>query len=232
MNLIYPILNKWLFLSVRFYKDNKVRVYHFINEKYGLDDLRNRRLKISRLMDLNDPFEFLGVELSSRERRDAVLQVKAQLSESHGLLCFCKGWKSPLMWGHYADKHQGLCLGFDVGDDFIKGVDYVGSRLPWPEGSIHDFVKKLLFFKFSQWRYEEEYRLYCKLNEKDGDFYFANFSSEMKLVQVIVGANSNVSRSQVVDELGDLSGEVEVFKARAAFKSFRIVRNRNESSWV
>ncbi|MGH9611570.1 MAG: hypothetical protein ACRD4P_00670 [Bryobacteraceae bacterium] len=37
--------------------------FHFICEKYGLDDIKNRRLKISQIQDLNDPFEFLGFDL-------------------------------------------------------------------------------------------------------------------------------------------------------------------------
>jgi hypothetical protein len=36
-----------------------MRVYHFINEEYGLDDLRRRRLKIATILELNDPFETL-----------------------------------------------------------------------------------------------------------------------------------------------------------------------------
>jgi hypothetical protein len=31
------------------------RAYHFVSLQHGLDDLRRRRLKISRLDDLNDP---------------------------------------------------------------------------------------------------------------------------------------------------------------------------------
>ena len=40
-----------------------MRLYHFINKKYGLESLSLKRLKIAQIDKLNDPFELLGVEL-------------------------------------------------------------------------------------------------------------------------------------------------------------------------
>jgi hypothetical protein len=34
-----------------------MRLYHYLSEKHALDDLENKRLKIARIEDLNDPFE-------------------------------------------------------------------------------------------------------------------------------------------------------------------------------
>jgi len=39
------------------------RLYHFTAAKYAFDNLRNRRLKIAQLDDLNDPFELKSVNL-------------------------------------------------------------------------------------------------------------------------------------------------------------------------
>jgi hypothetical protein len=39
------------------------RLYHFTSANYAFDDLRNRRLKIALLDDLNDPFELKSVNL-------------------------------------------------------------------------------------------------------------------------------------------------------------------------
>ena len=49
-----------------------MRVYHFIKAKYGLQDLRKRRLKIARIMELNDPFEFIGIDSPDAELRQAL----------------------------------------------------------------------------------------------------------------------------------------------------------------
>jgi hypothetical protein len=38
-----------------------MRVYHFTKAVHGLEAIRRRRLKIARISELNDPFEFLQV---------------------------------------------------------------------------------------------------------------------------------------------------------------------------
>jgi hypothetical protein len=46
------------------------------------------------------------------------------------------------------------------------------------------------------------------------------------------GAESKVTRAQVAAALGSLADCVEAFKVRAAFREFRIVRQKNESLWA
>lgn len=209
-----------------------MRVYHFLTEKYGLKVLRERRLKISRLSELNDPFEFLGADLSNPELRKALQRTKAKLSETRGLLCFSKGWHNPVLWGHYADKHRGVSLGFDMPKIPPRKVSYVTSRLSWPPVVNEAFFERLLFTKFSHWSYEDEYRAYLSLDTAIDGIYYADFSDALILKQVIVGPESKITRAQVSAALGDLDNSVEVFKTRAAFRSFRIVRNKKDALWA
>ena len=51
-----------------------MRVYHFLSEQFGMDDLLKKRLKIATLNDLNDPFELFAVSLSHRWRERAWTQ--------------------------------------------------------------------------------------------------------------------------------------------------------------
>ena len=106
-----------------------MRVYHFINEQYGLADLQEKHLKIARINELNDPFEFMGADLSDHEFREAIGGLKIYLNKKWGLLCFSKDWGNPVQWTHYADEHKGLCLGFDVPDRFLVEVKYKDKRL-------------------------------------------------------------------------------------------------------
>lgn len=114
-----------------------MRLYHFLNERYGLEDLREKRLKIGRIVELNDPFEFIGVDLSDPRFRKSMEKTKKDLSEKVGVLCFSKNWNDPVQWAHYADGHKGLCLGFDIPDHILAEVNYVDERLP-----VDDFVAK------------------------------------------------------------------------------------------
>jgi len=166
-----------------------MRVYKFLNAKYGLKALENRRLKIARISDLNDPFELLGTDLSNQELRTAFVEMKNALDKNHGLLCFSKRWRNPVLWSHYSDGHRGLCLGFDVPDELLMGVTYSGKRttsekLFSKDQSVREReMNRLLSTKFSHWRYENEVRCFVSLEDEDphNGFYFLEFSNEIKI---------------------------------------------------
>ena len=108
---------------------NAMRVHHIINQAFGLEDLREKRLKVARISELNDPFEFAAVDLSDTEFRQAWELMKQSMSNDYGLLCFSRSWSNPVLWAHYADKHRGLCLGFDIPDELLKKVEYTDERV-------------------------------------------------------------------------------------------------------
>jgi hypothetical protein len=218
-----------------------MRVYHFVNAVHGLDDIKQRRLKIATLHDLNDPFELLALNLSDAAVRRAFAAMKGELSRTRGLLCFSRRWNNPVQWSHYADRHKGLCLAFDIRDELLGEVNYSrrrlaieAERLLRPRDIDEDTARKLFFTKFSHWRYEAEIRSFVTLEERDQKtgLYFADFSHDVKLVQVIVGAVSQLTRQDITGALRELAPQVECFKVRLAFKSFGVVRQRNASLWT
>ena len=218
-----------------------MRVYHFVNEKFGLEDLRRRRLKIATLNELNDPFELFGISLEDDHLRRAFHVMKNELASNNGLLCFSRDWHNPVQWSHYAAKHTGLCLGFDIPDEHLGVVNYSRKRLVVEAESFRnprefsvDTARQFLFTKYSHWRYENEVRSFVTLEDIDleKNLYFAEFSDKLKLAVVIVGANSKVTREDLRNALGDLNSNVETFKVRLAFKTFRVVRQRNMKLWT
>lgn len=62
--------------------------------------------------------------------------------------------------------------------------------------------------------------------------YFAAFGPALRLRQVIVGACSEVSRSMLAEALGAFGDDVRTLKARLAFKSFKVVRQRSAALWT
>ena len=218
-----------------------MRVYHFIDEKFGILNLQKKRLKISMLPDLNDPFELFGVEMSNANVRHAFHTMKAELSKNRGILCFSKNWSSPVMWSHYANRHTGLCLGFDVPDELLGIVSYSRKRLVAdierltnPASVNLKWAQRFLFTKYEHWKYENEVRSFVTLAEKDPEtgLYFAEFSDRLKLRTVIVGAMSSLSRADVEAALGSNAEETEAFKARLAFKTFKVVKQNDENLWA
>ena len=214
-------------------------LYHFINEEFGLKDLREGRLKVSDIANLNDPFDFLSIAAPTKTQRQQLRAWRLAMAKDHGLICFSRNWRSPVQWSHYADRHKGLCLGFEVNDTHVRQVDYVQSRPVWP--AIPEplppkvkqrMVDQLLYTKFAHWSYEDEYRLFTTKASPDPDGHsYISFSEELKLKSVLVGARSTLARAGLNDALGDLVGDVEVLKVRLAFKDFRVVRQRKDSKW-
>lgn len=210
-------------------------LYHFRNKKNGLKILSEKRLKIARINELNDPFELLGCRLVDKDLRQAFKTMKSGMSEKTGILCFSQNWQSPVQWTHYADNHKGICLGFEVKNEWLAKVDYVGRRLTCPKYIDQDFMQKVLTSKFSHWKYEKEYRGFINLDpaEEQNGLYYKDFSETLILKKVIVGCNSDISRNDISKLIkGNNENDVECFKARPAFTNFKIVRNKNEKLWT
>lgn len=215
-----------------------MQLYYFTGQSHALDNIAKRRLKISRLNAVNDPFEFLGPVFETREERVAMRNTKRQLGEKIGLICFSTDWQHPLLWGHYADKCHGVCYGFNtVGKNLTVAVRYHKARPNLSRWGIahaseltQAHMEEIHRMKFSAWRYEKERRLFCQLKDEEGGHFFLDFAPALKLNKVIVGCESGITRAQVVDVLGGMEG-VEVFKARPAFHEFKMTPQRDFSMW-
>ncbi|ANM16908.1 hypothetical protein AMK06_CH02008 [Rhizobium sp. N541] len=217
-----------------------MRLYHFTKAEYGLQNVAKRRVKIARIKDLNDPFEFLPLRLPDKGSRIGMREMKKLADKEYGIVCLSDNWQHPMMWSHYADRHRGICLAFDVvgtppiipisyADNLLEAKDF--KRRKFDDLTVTDFMETW-FIKYSSWAYEEERRMIFRLDqeEKDGDLYFHRFEPHLRLAQVIVGAESSVSRQQVANAIGNLA-DVDTFKARLAFKSFTIRKNDRPRLW-
>jgi hypothetical protein len=98
------------------------------------------------------------------------------LNQSVGILCLSEIRDSLLMWGHYADNHRGLVIGFDSdhpffnkkrneNDEFgyLRKVDYRRQR---PNVVLSDTTSAIWFeSKSEHWAYEQEWRIVRVLAE-------------------------------------------------------------------
>jgi hypothetical protein len=202
-------------------------VYHFLPTEYALDDIRRRRLKIATFDALNDPFELWACAQENKDIRKGLRNWKKTMSRRYGVLCFSRKWHNPLLWAHYADKHQGLVLGFEVRDEVIENITYVKTRPALKEAN-EKTAYKLLFTKFYDWRYEEEWRIFTRLKDRDPEthLFFAEFDEELKLREVIVGPLCECPKSAIHDALGANIDKISIIKSRLAFRAFSVVTNQ------
>ena len=230
----------WICADAHLSDELPMRLYHFLNREFGLDDIRHRRLKIATLNELNDPFEMLAMSFKDQTLRDAFRATKEQMAQRFGLLCFSRSWHNPVQWSHYADRHRGLCLQFEVRDDLAKPVTYTKARLAVDSTLIggqgqdaEEFIQRAISTKFSHWRYEDEVRLFVRLEDRDEEtgFWFKDFDADLRLTEVIVGVDSDASRNEIGDALGDVGDGVSLRKARLSFRQFAVVTQLRGDMW-
>lgn len=124
--------------------------------------------------------------------------------EEYKVSCFSKKRDNVLMWSHYAEKHKGICIGFDfpykVDEKFIlSNVKYLNQITPVC-GKVA-FEKVMLYWlttKSSVWQYEDEVRA---LLQDKGDEKIISFDKKY-IKEVIFGCN--VSDQKVGDTLKKL----------------------------
>lgn len=122
------------------FKDSNKSLYHYTKVSTAIDGvLKNRVLKIGRLINTNDPketknWEFnLGTNenrsLSSYNMKELSKELSTELKAKTKVICFSKdtdpltgdhlkdiynrGFCKPRMWAQYADNHKGVCLIFE-----------------------------------------------------------------------------------------------------------------------
>jgi hypothetical protein len=92
----------------------QMHAYKFLDAHFGLKSVYERRLKQSRIDELNDPFEVTPYVLTDPNIRQAFLKTRDYLAKDRGMMCFSADWSNPVIWAHYSDKHRGICLGFEI----------------------------------------------------------------------------------------------------------------------
>ena len=112
-------------------------------------------------------------------------------------MCFSQDWSKPLLWAHYADKHKGIAIGFEILQDEVIRVDYspdpiraqikLTNDLKTDEKLFLDLAK----VKYKKWEYENEYRILVKLKDclsptADG-LRFLEFGDRLKLREIVLG---------------------------------------------
>ena len=208
-----------------------MKLYYFTGAQHALSNIVSRRIKISEIKNLNDPYELSAIYVrdpSLRENRDKLLE---SFDGTKGIICFSDNYESPLMWGHYAAKHSGICLGFEVSENHAMKVDYIADLLRFEKRSdlkLSD-AQSVLCSKYKAWEYEKEYRVFVSLTEKqqENGLFFEEFSEQIRLVEVIIGPRCETRIDDINDLLKSYADVVHVKKARLAFTKFSVVEDRS-----
>lgn len=102
----------------------------------------------------SDPGKLRDVFVKTEER------LYEYLCKQYRIYCLSERFDMPLMWGHYAGEHTGICLEFNPKlPPFLKAVTKVRYLSAYPAYDIVDGDYGALITKSADWSYEAEWRL-------------------------------------------------------------------------
>ena len=212
-----------------------MRAYYMTSAKWGEVILRERRLKLSRFYESNDPFELQLMDSRSKETRKVAAIIANYHNKNTGMICFSRSWASPVMWAHYAEKHTGICLGFDIVNTLLTEVVYTNNKIRVPLGPhlpkyglSAELLARILSTKATDWAYERECRVMGSLKTLDPKtgLYYTDFGTQIVLAEVIIGHRCAWTTPTAVTLIGGVATPVRVCKVRPAFGKFAMVENK------
>lgn len=188
----------------RHFRPRKLYKYLSFDSGYWRRDLFDCEIPFNFPADFNDPMDsrwFIDYEKVLRERFHDIGEVWSDellggseafeqykhLSEEDLLYlrrffcvsCFSETPYSGPMWGHYANKHTGLCIEYDVeklAGTFPALMPVAYSREPFDASMLLDMrgveqkgaVLCPWLFKSADWAYEREWRAFIPAGEERG----------------------------------------------------------------
>lgn len=214
--------------------ENLITLYYFTKAEHAFSNMNGSKIKVSNISSLNDTFDIFTPASKLRKERASARRFVEMWSDLWRVLCMSKSWQSPLMWGHYADSHQGICIGFEVDISRFKEIIYIDTRLPighFGKKSFEEMDAKELIqmmrYKFSAWSYEEEYRhvVYIEDVVTVEGVDFLNFNKLLRPKQFILGSRCELSNEQKKWIEGYIKQDIDVYRVRSAFNTFKMVKD-------
>ncbi|MBI9055983.1 MAG: DUF2971 domain-containing protein [Bacteroidales bacterium] len=211
--------------------------YYFTSHEYAISNIKNNRIKISSYTSANDIHELLSINFSGND-------IEAIIAQKHyrtnmGFISFSKYWDNPLMWGHYSDNNQGLCLGFiinypmDDTDYRLKKIqpNELDHYTPTNKETSIRNIRCMVNTKSTDWIYEQESRLFEDLKVRDVEtgLYFKELDEKIELKEIIVGPKSQYNPQDVRCFLDKIrfAGCVKIFKVKPSNELYLLEKDEN-----
>ena len=150
----------------------------------------------------------------------------SELDKRIGIYSLTKHNDDILMWGHYANSHQGFCIGFNTEELLkISDIDYIGEvkylpELPTiiPNGDITVNFEEQIFTKWDRWSYESEFRLTINHIENRK----IKFPSKV-FKEIILGYNmSPKEKYRLTILVKEKFPEIKIYEAKPNEEKFKI----------
>lgn len=259
-------------MSLSYSEDATITLYKYIKAEYLPDFLKNGFLKVSKIGEVNDPFEYTSSYASEESLAEIISAIgiscnvenvkqrfedvqkqwmgywNQQIKRSAvRYISFSTICSSPLMWGHYADNHRGVCLVFKFklnelntyfpntqicriiySDERVSFIPVLLSyKSPFDYHCAFRLFQHLCSFsKAKEWEYEKEARLYINprihLHERSGCRFYGDARAALHglILGINYSANDESIKNAVQESLQDKP--LKIAQARQSLKRYRV----------
>jgi hypothetical protein len=152
--------------------------------------------------------------------------ISVQLDNEIGLLCLSTVNDSILMWSHYCRNHEGICLGFkwSVQTEFFGKAQQVKYRSKLPTVDVYNTphekqVEEIFLTKFSDWRYEKEWRI---IDHDDGEGLRRYPLTLLKTITFGVNTSA-LQREQVKQWVKQRGHDVDFFECKRDERTYKLL---------
>lgn len=178
--IIDKIIMEDFSMKINYEIENKSLYNYTAINKNTLKMIKNHEIWLSHPDNFNDPVD-PSIKLFNINNGEY-----DYLIDNIKIACLTAKNDNTLMWSHYADKHKGICIEYDISpllckckNDFIlrkinydrtaiinKNIDYLNNIELYDLNLLID----LFSIKSKEWRYEDEYRIlyYDREKRKNG----------------------------------------------------------------
>jgi hypothetical protein len=233
--------------------------YRDWNNSFHKNILLHNELYLASPKDFNDPFDckipinftdMTEMEMSrfpvdSDLRRDPIAfqvtyeKLQAELMDKHyGIFSGSSKWNGILLWSHYANNHQGFCVGFKeeklryFGGFGRTGIVKYNTDFPKINYKIEKSQKEKFdriviqtTTKSEEWEYEEEYRLIKAFTKPPLPFERCEQISDDVISDVTLGINISIENKEEIIEVCRQKG-ILVYQAKKVPFKFEIDREK------
>lgn len=143
-----------------------------------------KNVSLARFENLAKPQlrEILAMSRRQVEADNSSLSTEEWLN-NFGIFCVTEDPVNLLMWAHYGNSHQGVCIGFDSNASLLKGAQKLNyqkirPRLPFNANIEPSKIclKSIFLTKSKDWSYEKEWRVIKRtLRDDEKEFYKKQF---------------------------------------------------------
>ena len=176
-------------------------------DKNGINILQHKALKISRIDEFNDPYEFRIAKSRDEDINSAVEAAYDFQKKWYRVVCFTSIYNNLILWSHYSRNHTGILIKFDTSliaanvngklSEYLEEVEYENDMIEIPSNFLdldtknkEKILKKNTHRKYLDWRYEGEYRGILHFDYEENKRYID--LPPDSILEVVIGMNCNL----------------------------------------